>query len=266
MADHKNRYVQLIERIFAKRYRQGATEVLVERKDIEEAASLLHITLPKNLGDVIYSFRYRSDLPETITKKAKPGYEWVILPAGRSKYRFAQTKAAIFTPNPNLAVIKVPDATPGIITAYAFNDEQSILAKLRYNRLIDIFTGVTCYSLQNHLTTTLQDMGQVETDEVYLGIDKHGLHYVFPVEAKGHKDKIGVVQIIQDFSLCTEKFPRAIGRPLAAQFVDRDTLALFEFVNNKDGVKIVAEKHYRLVDPDSITQADLEQYARHLSN
>jgi hypothetical protein len=30
------------------------------------------------------------------------------------------------------------------------------------NRIIDIFTGVTCYSLQNHLRTTLTDIGQVE--------------------------------------------------------------------------------------------------------
>ena len=46
--------------------------------------------------------------------------------------------------------IKIPDATPGIVQKYALADEQALLAKLRYNRLLDIFTGVTCYSLQNH--------------------------------------------------------------------------------------------------------------------
>ena len=263
MGQDKNRYVQLIERIFLKYYKEGADEVSFERKDIVEAARLLKIELPKNLGDVVYSFRYRENLPESITRKAKPGREWIIRPIGRSKYKLALSREANFLPNRNLAKIKIPDATPGVIDKYAYNDEQSLLAKVRYNRLIDIFTGVTCYSLQNHLRTTLPQMGQVETDEVYLGIDKHGAHYVFPIQAKGGRDKIGVVQIEQDFSVCTEKFPQAIGRPLAAQFIDDDTIALFEFVMTEDGVRIAAERHYRLVEPDAVSEKELEAYRRH---
>lgn len=93
-----------------------------------------------------------------------------------------------------MVTIKVPDATPGIIAKYALNDEQALLAKVRYNRLLDIFTGVTCYSLQNHLRTTVPNMGQIETDELYVGVDKRGVHYVLPVQAKGGKDKLGIVQ------------------------------------------------------------------------
>jgi hypothetical protein len=69
------------------------------------------------------------------------------------------------------------------------NDEQSLLAKLRYNRLIDIFTGLTCYPLQSHLRTTLRDGSQIETDEIYIGLDKRGAHYVIPVQAKGPEIK-----------------------------------------------------------------------------
>ena len=85
------------------------------------------------------------------------------------------------TPNPNFAVTKIPDATPGIIGKYTFSDEQAVLARVRYNRLIDIFLGITCYSLQNHFRTTVPGMGQVETDEMYVGVDKSGAHYVIPV-------------------------------------------------------------------------------------
>ena len=60
-----------------------------------------------------------------------------------------------------LVQAKVPDATPGIVAQYALSDEQALLARVRYNRLIDIFTGVTCYSLQNHLRTTVIEMGQI---------------------------------------------------------------------------------------------------------
>jgi hypothetical protein len=142
------------------------------------------------------------------------------------------------------------------------NDEQALLAKIRYNRLIDIFTGVTCYSLQNHLRTTLSEMGQVETDEVYVGIDKQGVHYIFPVQAKGGKDKIGVVQIGQDFAMCAEKFPNAVGRPIAAQFMDDDTIVLFEFAQTEEGIRILTEKHYRLVAPDELSEQEIEEYRK----
>ena len=106
-----------------------------------------------------------------------------------------------------MAVTKIPDSTPGVIIKYALDDEQSLLAKIRYNRLIDIFTGVTCYSLQNHLRTTAPGIGQVETDEIYIGIDKRGVHYVFPVQAKSGSGKIGTVQIRQDYAVCAAKLP-----------------------------------------------------------
>src|SRR5581483_2740636 len=98
----------------------------------------------------------------------------------------------------------------GVVAKYALSDEQALLAKLRYNRLIDTFTGVTCYSLQNHLRTTVPSIGQVETDEIYIGVDRRGAHYVFPVQAKGRSDRLNIVQIEQDFALCRHKFPALI--------------------------------------------------------
>lgn len=265
MANKQNRYVQLIESIFLKYYREGSTEVTFKREDIVHMAGELGIKLPQNLGDVVYSFRYRAQLPTVITEKAPEGYEWIIRPAGRSQYKFVLTKEATFTPNPNLAKTKIPDATPGIVSKYSLDDEQALLAKIRYNRLIDIFSGVSCYSLQNHLRTTLTELGQVETDEIYVGIDKQGVHYVFPVQAKSGTDKIGVVQIEQDFAVCAEKFPNAIGRPIAAQFMGGDTIALFEFVLTEEGVKVLSERHYRLVSPDEISENEIKEYRQRLS-
>lgn len=266
MAKGKNRYAQILERIFSKYYQEGAEEIAFKREEFIETAEQLGIKLPKNLGDVVYSFRYRTNLPSTITDKAKEGYEWIIRPAGRGRYKLVLAKEANFIPNNNLAKTKIPDATPGIVSKYSFNDEQSLLAKIRYNRLIDIFTGVTCYSLQNHLRTTLADIGQVETDEVYVGIDKQGVHYIFPVQAKGGTDKIGAVQIEQDFAVCAEKFPNAIGRPIAAQFMDDETIVLFEFVRTEEGVRVFSEKHYRLVPPDDLSEDEIAEYRKRASS
>jgi hypothetical protein len=255
-----NRYEQIIERIFLAHYKRGSKEVSFDREEIPKVAKRLGIEIPKNLGDLVYSFRYRVALPAAITNKATKGKEWIIRPVGRSKYQFVLVAKWTITPNPALSRIKVPDATPGMIVKYALSDEQALLAKLRYNRLIDIFTGVTCYSLQSHLRTSIPSLGQVEIDEVYVGLDKQGAHYVIPVQAKGGRDKMGIVQIEQDVATCAAKFKDAICRPIGAQFIETDLIALFEFEVTSDGLRVRTERHYQLVPPDQLTDEELRRY------
>lgn len=255
-----NRYARIIEHIFFTRYYEGVREITFEREEFEKVAKELGIKLPKNLGDIIYSFRYRVTLPASVLAKAPEGETWIIRPAGRGRYRFVAIPERPIVPNKMMSETKVPDATPGIVAKYSFNDEQALLTKVRYNRLIDIFTGVTCYSLQNHLRTTLPDIGQVETDEIYVGIDKKGVHYVFPVQAKGGTDKLSIVQIEQDIALCKTKFPSLICRAIGAQFLNDDLIALFEFEEGDNGISLSSERHYKLVQPDEITLDNLETY------
>ncbi len=225
-----------------------------------QTAQELGVRPPKNLGDIVYSFRYRVELPEAFGSTAPEGFVWIIRPAGRSKYRFVLVKDTMITPSAILVETKILDATPGIIAKYSLSDEQALLAKLRYNRLIDIFTGLTCYSLQSHLRTTLPDGSQIETDEIYIGLDKRGVHHVLPVQAKSGRDRIGVVQIEQDFEMCMTKFPHLLCRSIAVQWMGADLIALFEFENTPDGIKVSAEKHYRLVKPDDLSIEEVEGY------
>lgn len=255
-----NRYSQLIEAIFFKSYKKAITEIPFTREEIEQTAIELQIKLPKNLGDILYSFRYRASLPKTIIDTAPGDFEWIIRPAGRSMYKFVLIKQIYFKPTDHFAETKILDATPGIISRYAMNDEQALLVKVRFNRLIDIFTGLTCYSLQNHLRTTIPEMGQVETDEIYIGIDKRGVHYIIPVQAKGGSDKLGIVQIEQDFAIGTTKFPSLICKPIAAQFMTNGAIELFEFESSDIGISIVSEKHYRLVSTNELTNDEIEVY------
>ncbi len=256
----KDRYARIIERIFLDRYTPGSTEVVFKREDINQTAAKLRVALISNVGDAIYSFRYRTELPETIRSKAPKGKVWIIRSAGPSRYQFVAVREVKIAPSKMMAETKVPDATPGIIAMYALTDEQALLAKVRYNRLIDVFTGVTCYSLQNHLRTTGPDKTQMETDELYIGVDKRGAHYVFPVQAKGGNDKMGVIQIEQDIAICKGKFPGLICRPIGAQFMKNDVIALYEFEDGEAGITISSEKHYRLVPADGITAEDLRTY------
>lgn len=260
MAKSPNRYTQILEAIFQHHYQEGMTNVPFERDEISRFAATLGIETPKNLGDLIYSFRYRTVLPLALIKTAPEGYEWVIRPLGRARYQFSLIPQVQIGPSSILAETKIPDSTPGVISLYSQNDEQALLAILRYNRLIDTFTGLTCYSLQSHLRTTVPEMGQVETDELYIGIDRQGMHYALPIQAKGGSDRIGIVQIEQDIGLCRTKFPLLICRPIAAQFMQNNVIALFECADTDDGIRVIQERHYRLVPPDSVTEDDLQLY------
>ena len=120
--------------------------------------------------------------------------------------------------------------------------------------------GLTTYSLQNHLRTTVKSIGQIEIDELYIGLDKHGCHYVIPVQAKGGKDQIGVVQTTQDIRFAEEKFTDMRCRPIAAQFMDENVVALFELTLQSDEVKVVDEKHYKLVPADKIDPKAVRSY------
>ena len=129
--------------------------------------------------------------------------------------------------------------------------------------MIDVFLGVTCYSLQNHLRTTVDGIGQIETDEIYVGIDKRGRQFIIPVQAKGGTDKIGVTQIEQDIELCKQRYPELICRAIACQFITHDEIAMFEF-SLEDG-KVVKnnERRYKMIEATEIGREDLEYYADH---
>ena len=256
----QNRYNALIEKIFFDHYKKKITKIEFERDELRSAVKTLGIVLPDNLGDVIYSIRYRTPMPQRILATQPEGMEWIIEGAGKSRYLFKLVKANRIIPNEDLITIKVPDSTPEIITAYALSDEQALLAKVRYNRLIDIFLGIASYSLQNHLRTTVEGIGQIEIDEIYVGIDRQGRQYVLPIQAKGGRDQLSVIQTKQDIACCAAKFPDLLCRAISAQFMEEDLIALFELTLEDDEIKLVEEKHYRLVPSDQITSEDLKSY------
>lgn len=255
-----NRYRVLIEKVFFSHWSDGETEFEFAREEIETFAAELEIVLPKNLGDLIYSFRFRVPLPDAIIATQPEGLEWIIEGAGKARYRFKLAKITRIVPGESLVSIGIPDATPELIRAYALDDEQALLAIVRYNRLVDTFLGLTTYSLQNHLRTTVKGVGQIEIDELYIGLDKYGCHYVIPVQAKGGKDQIGVVQTGQDIAFAAEKFPEMRCRPVAAQFMSEGVIALFELTLDDGQVKVVEERHYRLVPADELDRKAIREY------
>ena len=253
-------YNSIIERVFLNRYRPGNIEVEFVREDLVNAATDLGVPVPRNLGDVLYTFRYRRPLPDAILETAPNGQEWTIRGAGQAAYTFRLATVSRIVPNSALMTIKIPDATPEIVSAHAMSDEQALLAKIRYNRLLDVFLGVSAYSLQNHLRTTVRHIGQIEVDEIYVAVDSTGRQFVLPVQAKSGSDQLSVVQSEQDLLWCRERLPDRICRPILTQFAQDDLIAMFEVAQDQDEIKVVQEKHYLLVPASDITSDDLLRY------
>ena len=250
-------YSRIIETIFFNHYRKGAKQVDFTREEIRKVANDLKIPAPKNLGDVLYSFRYRRPLPEKILATCPTEQEWIIRSVGAAKYSFLTVPITKIEPQRGRYQIKVPDATPEIVAQHELSDEQALLAKLRYNRLIDIFTGLTTYSLQNHLRSQIDGV-QLEIDELYIGIGKSGEQFMIPVQAKGGHDRLGRVQLEQDLAFCRERFKNVTCRPVAAQFMADDVIAMFELTVVGEKVEIIEERHYKLVPASEISPEDLE--------
>lgn len=260
---------QLIEKVFVERYRPGMQEVSFTRDDLIAAARDIGANRPKNIGDIVYSLRYRASLPEMIQQEAPSGREWAIFPGGNAVYTLRTVPFNLIEPRQGLRTIRLPDSTPGVISRYSLTDEQALLARVRYNRLLDVFTGLACYPLQSHLRTSITisnaidgtpSSSQVETDDLYVGLDKHGAHHILPVQAKGGSDALSVIQVWQDFRVAEQKFPALIARPVAAQFLEDGVIALFEFEETNDQITIIREHHYNLVPPEELDPAELAAY------
>ncbi|WP_274644656.1 endonuclease [Pseudomonas serbica] len=257
MADSNNRYSAIMLEIFTPIISgaltidqiSGAVGFEFPRSAIIAAANKLKLTLPKNAGDVVYAFRYREELPDAILYLAPAGEMWILMGAGRSKYRARLIDYICITPSKTLTPIKIPDATPPNIRAHAGSDEQQLLSRVRDNQLVGLFVGIKLWSHQNHLRTTVKSMGQIEIDEIYLGIDKYGVEYVVPVQAKRNKDKHGIVQTLQDIAYCKEKFPNHVCIPVSVHFIEEGgIIAMFKLAEDveKMSIKLIEELHYTL--------------------
>lgn len=254
---------EVIEAVFRKNYRRGTPEVPFTIDDIRQAIAQVSKKRPGYKEDNVPEVRYqytsgRSPLPQAIDKLGP----WMIVGRGKSKYAFVKlAESPIVKIQTDLYTISLPDATPEIVLEYAGSDEQGILAKLRYNRMLDIFLGITCYHLQNHLRTSIKDKGQVEIDDLYVGLNSGGKQYVVPIEAKSAKDHLSKTQIQQAIDFALERYAKLILRPVGIQEMEDESLVLVEFTSkgsHPDQIKIVEMRRYKLVPMSEVPLGELQ--------
>ncbi len=237
-------YDKVIERVFRDAYNADpeAGVLPVTLRAIEQAVADLDIVV-SNKPDVAYTYRTgRRALPQSILGHGN----WAITGAGKGKYNFVRLSRSPYITIPeDLKVTKILDSTPQLVLKYQGKDEQSLLARIRYNRLVDTFTSLTTYHLQGHFRTALKGIGQIEIDDLYIGINTDGEGFIIPLEAKSESphDQLGVVQITQMVRFAKEKFPGLKVRPIGVKVI-KGTFVFIEF-NDTDDVDLVATDRYK---------------------
>ena len=117
---------------------------------------------------------------------------------------------------------------------------------------------MTAYSLQNQVCTTIPEIGQIETGEIYVGVRKTPDKFVISVHVMGGTEQLQAVQLQHDRAFCGHQFPNLICRLIAVQFKRTDkVIVMFEVVVQNDEIKVVEERHFRLISASEITDDDL---------
>jgi hypothetical protein len=242
-------YDKIITALFKQKLKFSKTKDKLDftKDELVHTARRLKLDL-RNPPDVVYTYRTRKALPDAILKTGN----WILVPEGKGKFAFAKTTREPFVEiQQGLAHIEILNALPEIVQKYTTNDEQGLLSAIRYNRLIDIFTGVTCFHLQSHIRTTISGEGQIEIDDLYVGVDEDGAEYILPTEAKSpdERDKLGWFQVANLVKFATQYFPGLKCRPIAAKPMGDNAVCLIEFDDTADyeNIGIRNIKLYRLV-------------------
>ncbi|MBS1252775.1 MAG: hypothetical protein MAG451_01817 [Anaerolineales bacterium] len=246
-------YDRLIAEIFHRHDGPNHDEFEFDREEMREILEEWGETV-RNLGDVPYSYRGgRRPFPEEITATGN----WVIEGRGRGRYAFRRLARSPYISVPSdLQTINILDATPDIILKYGSTDEQGLLAKVRYNRLIDTFLGITAYHLQGHLRAYIAESGQIEIDDLYLGVDTDGTQFVIPVEAKTEAESLGVIQVVNLNAFGRENYPQLTLRSVAVKAWEDGTIYCIQFNGavDSDGIEVIKYKRYRLIREEALAR------------
>jgi len=240
-----NAYDQVLIRVFRKHWKTGLAEIPFSKDDLIDAAAAVGLRI-KNIADILYTYRSRRKLPDTLREKGN----WIIAAKGSGKYAFVSVSGASIVQIPgHIKIYPIPYAVPEIVATNLAQDEQGLLTIVRYNRLLDVFTGLACFHLQSHVRTQVAGHGQVEVDDLYVGVDKDGRGFVLPVEAKDAGESLGVDKAVSLALFAKAKYKSLICRPIAVIRQSPSLFACVEFepVTELSKVAVLDIRRYQLV-------------------
>ena len=170
------------------------TPISFERTDILEICAKEFGKAPKNLGDIIYSLRYRLDYLSTYDYLLEKDYTWTLLSTGIGKYELSPLKKLRIPSLESEDIIYIKDNTPKHIHELRPLNDQSLLMKIIQNDILNEFLQDDLVFLQAHHKVNLQNWGQAEIDGI---LASNYSPHLYLVEVKGYTEVIAWPQMIQ---------------------------------------------------------------------
>lgn len=197
----------------------------------------------KNVPDIIYTYRARSDLPTEILAWGN----YAIVGRGKGRYAFYRIGRPnrVSTPTTRKTVM-VSDVIPVWARRFMNDDEQGMLTAIASNGLVARHLQLKrAFRLQSHLRCSVTNHGQVEIDELYVGEDAAAKHVVVAVEAKDRSDHdlLNISQLYGCAQALFERYPGHQLKLLGAKPVGSGAVAMCEFCvgRSPDQIREVGE-------------------------
>ena len=103
-----NIYDRIIIELFQRHWKPDITEFEFSRDEFEEIIDQLGIERPRNLGDIIYTFRYRKPFPSAILETQSGNLQWSLHLSGHGRYRMSLSQSAVVLPDKSLPTFQYP--------------------------------------------------------------------------------------------------------------------------------------------------------------
>jgi hypothetical protein len=240
-------YQTLVTAVFMMGYRKGSRTVPFRYRELSRIANALGITQPQAPAELISSILGSHPLPEAILATEPEGEEWIVRPRGRAKAEFALVSSSRIFPNPERYRMEIVDSAPPSAASDSFTTHV-LMSKIRHNRLLDTFLGVSACSLRRALKQKAKHPFPGEIDDLCLGVDPFGSRYLIPVQMTRVGDPVSTVVTKRNIARCGKEFPHLACRPVSVQFTDASGIAMFELqLDGTGAVKLADERHYELV-------------------
>jgi hypothetical protein len=232
-------YVPILVDIFQRKYQDGDEIVQFTLDEVRETAERLDMKI-RNPSDLVYRMKSRTKLPSEILDK---GFTIIkIVKKGVYQFQLGESTIVDLTKE---NVIQIQDTTPVAVRRFLEEklseiDEQGLLTIVHYCDLLSHFTGLKIYRLKSHVRKSVVNIGQVEVDEVDIGVGLDSLEtpIIFPIEAKSASDPLNWTQIANQVNFSKQLFLNYVIRPIGIK-VDYDSLLhIIEFTPEMEANKI----------------------------
>lgn len=242
-----SRSEQMLSLIFLTRISSGVPAVPFTLDDLAMAAQKLGAKRPKNLPDVIYAVQQKDTLPDLITQTAPTGSEWQIEALGQGTYCLKLAPVFRVIADANIEPNVVRDKSCALACDFDLTEKGKLEVQLRINGLLDDYFGARLTLLCQPPRGMIKNAGQGEIDAIYTGTSPTGRPMVVPILLEPSSKPVPVKKPARMVHHIQQHYPNYPNYPFVVQRLEDGTIALIELAPDEEGIRVLREKHYRLI-------------------